>query len=111
MIFNKIIEVWRAPLVIDAYGKTRDWGNANRIASVPASFQPYRPLTWTKEDVINRDTTVTRYKLYTRIIFDIEPTDRVKVDGEWWEIDGDPGIWDVPLRTANMKLELRRITG
>jgi hypothetical protein len=111
MIYNRLIEIWRAPLVEDSYGRHRDWDNAARIASVPASFQPYRPLMWSHEDPLDRDTTNSRYKLYTRIVMDVEPTDRVLVDGEWWEIDGDPGIWDLPLNAANMKLNLRRITG
>jgi hypothetical protein len=46
-----------------------------------------------------------------RIIMNVEPTDRVLIDGDWWEIDGEPGIWDLPLNAANMKLDLRRFTG
>lgn len=110
MIYNKLVEIWRAPLIKDSYGKHRDWDNAERVASFPASFQPYRALQWTSEDNNNRDTVVTRYKLITKTIMEVEPTDRVFVDNEWWEIDGDPGVWDVPLRSANMKLELRKVS-
>lgn len=88
----------------------RDWSAAIRVASVPASFQPLRINSWSHEDSIDRNTTETRFRLYTRI-FDVEPTDRALIDGVWWEIDGDPGIWDFPLRTAHMKLVIRRVTG
>lgn len=111
MIINKLVEIWRAPVVEDALGYHSDWDNPVRIASVPASFQPYRPLTWSHETIGDRDTTNTRYKLYIFRILDVEPTDRVLIDGEWWEIDGDAGVYDVPLKAANTKLDIRRFIG
>ena len=106
MIWNKLIEVWRAPLVSDAYGQYRDWDRAMRVLSAPASVQPLN-----SEEAVafgERETTVTRRKVYLRR-FDVESHDRLLIDGEWWEVYGEPFTWAYPALTQYTRLIVRRV--
>lgn len=97
MIFNKIIEVWRAPLVEDAYGQKRDWTAKTRVASIPASVQPILSIRMASEEKnVDRETVTTKQRVYFRW-HDVLSTDRVLIDGEWWEIWGDPEDWAAPI--------------
>lgn len=107
MRFNKLVEIWRAPLIEDAYGSKRDWPNAVRVASVPGSVQPYQD----SEQAIDRETTKTLQRVYLRPLgMDIESTDRVLVDGLWYEVDGVPRDWsEFRQKTRHLRLIIRRV--
>jgi hypothetical protein len=104
MLWNRLIEVWRAPLIDDAYGKVRDWSNKVLVASVPASVQPLNA----DEEQIDRETSVTRIKVYIRTL-QVENTDRIFIDPDWWEIEGDPQDWHFSNATTHTKCILRQV--
>lgn len=108
MIYNKVVEVWRAPVIEDPYGKHRDWANAVRVAALPASVQPPSPKLTSEELLLDRETTIGRLRVFIRRT-DVESTDRLLVDGDWWEVHGDPGDWNYPLPTRHMMLWVRRV--
>lgn len=99
----------RAPLVDDGRGnQTRDWPNAAE-----------KPLDgWaidagaTAEDTTNRDGSSTAYTLRGPLDADIEATDRVRLFGETFLVDGgiarQPGV---TARTSHCIVQLIRWEG
>lgn len=117
MIFNKIVDIWRAPLVDNAYGHKRDWTQAVRVASLPASVQglvsnsPSRPAA-SEEKLVDRETTITRQRVYLRW-HGVLSTDRILIDGAWWEVFGDPEEWGGPIsfvNTSHVRIIVRKVT-
>lgn len=110
MIYNKIVEVWRAPLIDNAYGHKRDWANQFRVASIPASVQPILPIRMASEEKLtDRETTMTKQRVYIRWR-DVLSTDRVLIDGAWWEVFGDPEDWAAPLSSQHVRVIVRKVT-
>jgi hypothetical protein len=97
MIYNCIVEIWRAPLIDSSYGRKWDWDNSIRIVSVPGSYQPILPIRIGGIELIDdRETTVTKARAYIRPLdVEIRSTDRLKVsvDKAWWDIHSEPSSW------------------
>lgn len=110
MIYNAIVEFWRASLVETSTGRKWDWDNPVRIASVPGSFQPVLPIRSGSVELIeDRDTTITQARVYIKPI-EIESTDKVLINGLWWEVDGEASVWSVPqLRQSHVRVIVRRV--
>lgn len=104
MQYNRIVELWRAPLIEDAYGTKRDWANAVRVVSKPASFQP----VYVTEADVDRETTYSIWNVYMWPV-DAEATDRALIDDEWYEMDGEPMLRDHFRRIARTRLRLRKV--
>jgi hypothetical protein len=79
----------RAPL-ITGYGgqEKRDWPNAART-TIRANVQPDRTVELNDQ----RQTTVTRWRLFCGPAEEIVATDRVEWDGRTLEVDGDVELW------------------
>ncbi|TDD97168.1 hypothetical protein [Actinomadura rubrisoli] len=96
MIFNTIVDIYRATIVSpppemggDPYP---DWDHPTLIASIPASLQPLS----TDERLVFKDmATVTMFKIYCRKV-DIVSTDQVKLNlnGHFWQVVGSPFYYD-----------------
>lgn len=79
------IDVQRATPTTDRYGNTVAGAWSTHLADVPAVVQPAD----TSENVIDRDSVVTRYRLFCGPDVDIVPTDRVVWNGTTFDVDGD----------------------
>lgn len=88
MIFNEIVDVFRAEWVTDAYGHRRDWAGARRVASVPAVVLPVS----SSEEHMDRETVTTRIHIYIRPV-DVKASDRVRVNNLTYEVRGNPITW------------------
>ena len=105
MIPNKIVEIWRAALIEDpVYGDSRDWTHATRVASIPGSFQP----AYVSQSDVDRETTFSIWNVYIKIV-DVQATDRVLIDGNWYQMDGEPQVHDTLPRIAHIKLRVKRV--
>lgn len=112
MIYNKIVEIWRAPLSDTPYGRGWDWDNSERILSVPGSYQPILPIRVGGIELIDdRETTVTKARVYIKPVAVVYlSTDRVKIDDVWWDIHSEPSDWVFPqLRTSNIRILIQKV--
>lgn len=95
-LFNDPIEVHRAPMVDDAYGKRRDWDQAVMMWSGIGAAVPYRRSY--KPDPATRETSRTRITVYLPGNVDFDSADRLLIHGDWWEADGDAWPWRMGSR-------------
>ncbi|MEU4967778.1 hypothetical protein [Streptomyces smyrnaeus] len=108
---HSIVRV-RAPEVTDRYGnKQRDWANAVRTALVGVNVQPAGSPPQSDEDSIDRQTTVTGWRLYTPPGMDLDllETDRVEYDGITLEVDGKVGCWRIGGKVHHVEAMLREV--
>src|SRR5690606_2528003 len=90
MRFNDIIEVYRADVIDDDYGSHRNWDNPRRIISSTAAIAM---PSWSKEPFdIDRELSEISVNIYLRPV-DVRPSDRVRVNGTWYEVYGQPITW------------------
>ncbi|QCX75709.1 hypothetical protein C9F11_10145 [Streptomyces sp. YIM 121038] len=81
------VEVWRAPTMETAYTSRRDWDQAVMVWSGLASVQPAS----THEDPSPaRDVSQERLRLYLPLSAVVEHTDRLRIEGRWYEVEGEP---------------------
>lgn len=83
-----LVEVWRATgKVASAYTSRPDWDQAVRVWSGLGSVQPekayesYSPA---------RDVSQERLAVFLPLTAVVTDTDRLLIDGLWYEVDGDP---------------------
>jgi len=64
-------------------------------------------------DSRSRAGVVVGLTMYAAHDADIRPTDRVEIDGELWEVDGEPGRWASPFtgRLHGCQVALKRAEG
>ncbi|WP_050512109.1 hypothetical protein [Streptomyces rimosus] len=91
MRFEDLLEIWRAPIVQDGYSRRRDWDNARRIWSGPASVQPYR--AYEDRDPSN-ETASTMLNAYLPPSAEPDSADRVLYNGAWYDVLSEPARWD-----------------
>ncbi|MEU1881887.1 head-tail adaptor protein [Streptosporangium sp. NPDC020072] len=104
MQFNDVVDVFRAELVTDAFGSHRSWDSPRRIASVPAIVLP---SSSTEANDPDREAYEVTVNVYVRPA-DVKHTDRVRISGAWYEVQGPPITWRG--RTASyMRITARRI--
>lgn len=105
----------RAPLVTDRYGnQQRDWPNASRSELVGCALAPRSAFQTEGEPHLqNRGAVIIGYSIYCPPGADLAATDRVDLDGDVYEVEGQPGVWINPLTNTNFGVEaaLRRIEG
>lgn len=105
MRFNDVVEVYRATLVTTDYGTRRDWTNPRRTISSPAIVLPM----WSTEDKdIDRELSEISIHVYLKPV-DVKASDRVKVNGEWFEVYGTPITWK-GRSAAYMRITARKVT-
>ncbi|ARX87893.1 hypothetical protein SMD44_07375 [Streptomyces alboflavus] len=81
------VEVWRAPMTETAYTTRRDWGQAVRVWSGRASVQP---ASTREEPSPARDLSQERLSVFLPFSAVVEHTDRLLIEGRWYEVDGEP---------------------
>ncbi|MGW2709441.1 hypothetical protein HKX69_05825 [Streptomyces argyrophyllae] len=106
-LFNDQIEIHRAPLVTDDYGKHRDWDNATVVWSGRGAGVPYRRTE--KPDEATRETSVRRATCYLPGDVAVDSADRILFQGRAWSPEGDAWKWKLGSRQYTM-LNVRTVT-
>lgn len=100
------IVVLRASTAGDDYGNSApDWATAAETTVEGCSVQPQIGL----ENTVGRDTVVPRWTLYAPDDADLLATDRVRFDGDDYEVDGEPQRWEFPP-LAHLVALLQKVT-
>lgn len=87
------VTVLRAETTEDEYGNpVRGWDAAGETEVRGCSVQPELG----PEVTVGRDTIVPRWRLYAPDGTDLLGSDRVRFDGNTYEVDGEPQRWDFP---------------
>lgn len=88
-----VVTVLRAPTDDDDYGNpARDWDAATESEVTGCSVQPVQG----DEETVARDTVVSRWRLYAPDSTDLLASDRVRFEGDVYEVDGEVQRWDFP---------------
>lgn len=92
------VTVLRATTTEDDYGNpVRNWGSATQTTVAGCSVQPVQSMGMDPGEVtVNRQTTISRWRLYAPDGTDVQSTDRVRWDGDVYDVDGEPQRWDFP---------------
>lgn len=106
-LMNEPIEVRRAPLVEDAYGKHRDWNNYSVVWSGLGAGVPY--LRTRKTETPIRETALSKAKLYLPGNLDVDTADRILFQGKLWTLEGEPWKWKMGARQYTM-IDVRVVT-
>ena len=98
-IITDEVYVLRPPIVVDAHGNrsrtTKDWAAAARTGPYDACVQPDAAtlgasLATTEDRKGGREQVKKSIQVYLNPGVDVLATDGVEVDGQVWEIDGEP---------------------
>lgn len=102
----------RAPLTTDEYrNKKRDWDNAARLTVSGVNVQPAGSPPRSDEEITDRQTTVTQWRLSTPPGTDVDllETDQVEWEGLTLEVDGKVGRWRIAGRVHHVEANLREV--
>lgn len=111
---NQTVVVVRPDWVVERGNRIPDWSNATEF---PVSGCRVQPMTGDEvmfsgasdEGGTNRDSVITRWKLFGPPGMDIEAYDRVRHLGKTYEVEGPPQEWPSPtgvLRHTEARLML-----
>lgn len=104
------VPVFRPTWTPDRYGDPRPvYPDAPSHLVGPCAVAPVSST----EDPVARDAIVDTVDLYAPAGADLTATDQVGIDGQRWEIDGDPAVWTNPFDgvTYGVTARLRRVAG
>jgi hypothetical protein len=110
--YAQSVTIVRAPLATDRYNnQVRDWPNAARTAVVGVNFQPAGSPPDSDEATLDRQLTVTTWRLYTPPGMDVDllETDRVEYGAMVLEVAGKVGRWEVAGRVHHVEASLREV--
>jgi hypothetical protein len=106
-LFNDHIDIHRAPLVTDDYGKHRDWDNPVVVWSGLGAGVPYR-RAW-KTDAASRETSLNRATLYLPGDVEVDSADRILFQRNTWYSEGEAWKWKLGSRQYTM-LDVKLVT-
>jgi hypothetical protein len=87
----------------DAHGNAEfDWAHQTSVPIAGCQIDPGP----TREDLINRDTTLTTWNVYAPEGTDITELDRAEYLGDTFRIDGKPVVWPDPGNLGYVKVVL-----
>jgi head-tail adaptor len=110
------VTILRAAPVADRYGsessRQRDWSTATETAArahvQPGTGQP----GVSGETTGDRDRVTTSIRVWLPAGTDITATDRIRYDGDVYEVDGQPLKWKPPRgRTTHIEVIARSVKG
>lgn len=110
--FAQTIVRLRAPLVEDRYKNAkRDWTDPGRLTIPGVNLQPAGSPA-SDEDTLDRQITVTSWRLYTPRGMDLDllETDRVEYGAMILEVVGKVGRWDIAGRVHHVEATLREVS-
>ncbi len=104
---RQVVSVLRAPFKVDEYGNRgaeRDWSLATRASIAGCSVQAEPSSEFTRD----REAVVIRKHLFAPPTADLRASDRVEVDGETFDVEGDPQLEVHGTPTDHLFALLRR---
>lgn len=103
------ITVLRAVAAVDRYGDTiSGWDTPTETDLVGCRVQPAAG----PEDTVDRDQITRRWLLFAPPGADILATDRIRWNGDDYDIDGELRRWSSPTgRLAHIEADLTRVEG
>jgi len=106
---TEAVEIWRAGSVNDAYGDPvpGTWAKSTEYQCKFAPNNPAEPVE------VGRNAVITGGTIYIRDLAsapDIRATDRAKIRGLMFELDGDVGVWRRSKEFA-AQFAVKRVTG
>lgn len=108
---SDMIQVLRAPIVIDAYHRTvRNWASSSVIATGRASIQHYLAL----EEDVDRQTETEAARLFTDtpdMQGVIQAEDRIVYAGRTWEVTSPPEEFRFFGRYHHTEMFVRLVEG
>lgn len=91
----------------DGYGNTTaDWSGTLNEVDLPAEVQP----AGSTEDVVDQARTTTRWRLWLFADADLTASDRVRWDGQVYEVDGDVETWKRRGAPHHLEALLMKVT-
>ncbi|MFI5833211.1 hypothetical protein ACIA5A_05990 [Micromonospora sp. NPDC051300] len=109
LMAGETVVILRASLVDGPYGnQSRDWENAARVDSPGWGFAPRAGDEQSDPEVPAVIAGLTGYGPPTA---DVQPTDRMEVRGQVYEVVGEVGLWRSPLTgwAPGVEVALRRV--
>ncbi|MFF8629681.1 hypothetical protein [Streptomyces werraensis] len=104
---NEQIEIRRAGLKEDAYGKHRDWDNYTVVWSGLGAGVPY--LRTRKTETPIRETALSKAKIYLPGNLDVDTADLIWFQDKLWTLEGEPWKWRMGARQYTM-IDVRVVT-
>jgi head-tail adaptor len=87
-MFTDPVEVWRTTADSqNAYTSRKDWDQAVKLWDGLGSVQPDKAY---ESYTPNRSVSQERRSVFLPLDVDVTATDRLKLEGHWFEIDGEP---------------------
>ena len=95
----------RATTTTNRYSDTeRDWSNPDELAIDGCAVAP-RDSPETPGD--NRDGIIIGFTVYAPEGADVTATDRLRVRGDDYDVDGEPAVWVNPWTSVEEGVEIR----
>lgn len=108
---RKTVTRLRATTVVERGDEVLVWTSPSSLTIEGCVFQPI-PSEEILRDRTVRDARIFRWRLYTPPDSDVTELDRVRVDGEDYEVDGFVQKWTGPTGSlAHNELVLKRVEG
>ncbi len=99
----------RAATTTDRYGnETHDWSTPDELPITGCDVQPLAG----PEDTVDRQQVTRRWVLFAPAAADITAADRIRWDGDDYDIDGEVRPWRSPTgRLDHIEADLVRVEG
>lgn len=107
---GRTVEIWRAVDTTDEYGNTVPGEFLLTHVVMGCGVAPRR-----ESELLERGRmgVIVGWTVYMWYQADVRVHDRVRIDGEFFEIDGEPGVWQQPMSgwDAGIEINLKRVEG
>ncbi|GAA3136628.1 hypothetical protein GCM10010466_29300 [Planomonospora alba] len=92
-VYTERVTILRAPLADSVYGQVRDWSKVRPAGAFRASVQPSPGNQSAPDESADRETALTRLRVYLQGSADVSAEDRVRWRGTDYEVVGQPYVW------------------
>ena len=108
-LFTETITIEHPPVETGEYD---DWGDPITTPAHQETVKGWYEPRSSSEDVAAKDQQVDGYWVYLPRGVPLEPQARVLVEGDWYEVDGEPGrMPDAFLLGGYLTVAVRRVRG
>jgi hypothetical protein len=92
----------------DAVGEDK-YGNTTYTAVTAGPYKCRLEQTTTTEMTQDRETVITRYRMFMLAGPDLRAADTVQIDGKTYEVDGDPVVRDGMHAAHHIEATLKEV--